>query len=84
MYRPRPLAAEISALSERVPAPVRVIVSLWIFVGALYVLVNPLLDVVPGPLALAVVGPLLLAVAALAIFNLYRLIFWLAHLGHKN
>ncbi|MBU0556446.1 MAG: hypothetical protein KKD64_02795 [Alphaproteobacteria bacterium] len=84
MYRPRPLAAEISALSERVPTPVRVIVGLWIVAGAIYALVNPSLDVVPAPLALAVVSPLLLAVATLMIFNLYRLIFWIAHLGHKN
>jgi hypothetical protein len=83
MYRPRPLAAEIGALSDRVPTAVRVMVGLWITAGAIYFLANPRLDVVPVPLALAITGPFLLAVAALMIFNLYRVVFWITHLGRK-
>lgn len=78
LYRPRPLADEVSALSSKASTPVRIVLGLWIVAGAVYFLVSPKLDVVPFEVALAIVMPLLMSVAALGIFNLYRVIFWVA------
>jgi hypothetical protein len=80
LYRPRPFAEEVMALAARAPVPIRIIASLWFIAGGIYLISGPSSDVLPLAVALPITIPFLLGVAALAIFNMYRVICWIAQL----
>lgn len=79
MYRPRSLGEELMAISKRYSFKSKFLFYIWWFFGVIYLAIYRDLQF-PRLIAIALLLPVLFSAFALALFNIYRVIYWIIHL----